>query len=152
MREIKFRAYQPHNSLHREPGIYEVDDLVFYGKETGGGGEAFLHVPDQESQSSEYFSDIRLMQYTGLKDKNGKEIYEGDIVSILYTDWPSQPESDTRTFDEYIESISHIGRIVFNPYYGWRVEDVGGIAHGEHGHIKVVGNIHENPELLEKKG
>lgn len=89
-------------------------------------------------------------RYTGLKGKNGVEVYESDIVRILYTDWASKSDDDQRTLDEYLDSISHIGKVVFNPYYGWRVEDVGGINHGEHGRIAVIGNIYENPELLEK--
>ena len=96
------------------------------------------------------------MQFTGLLDKNGKEIYEGDIVRILYTDWVSKSESDERTLQQYLIDIATIGVIEFNKdrfcvkikskkysdfYYS-------SIFAGQHGYIEVIGNIHENAGLL----
>lgn len=96
-----------------------------------------------------------LMQYTGLKDKNGVKILESDIVRILYTDWPSNPAPDNEGLEEYKRSISTIGKIIFK---GCRfciqfTEDgfTGSIHSGTHGEIEVIGNIHEHPELLEVK-
>ena len=95
-----------------------------------------------------------LMQYTGLKDKDGVDIYEGDIVKILYTDWPSQLDSHPElSHEEYLDSIA-LTRVVIWSVQGFYVSHkVDGYAEsmepGTRGYIKVIGNIYENPELLE---
>lgn len=82
-------------------------------------------------------NNTKIMQYTGLKDKNGKEIYEGDIVSLFYE--------------------TQISEVRFNSKYGcWEVKvqlsihSQGWDLLGNHlGESEVIGNIYENPELLE---
>ena len=141
-REIKFRAW-------------DVDKKIWLTED-----ETYKQVENQARWNPELGGHFVLMQFTGLTDKNSKEIYEGDIVRILYTDWASKAEDDPRTLEQYlIEDKCMVGKIVYNApkfeisfgigKYG--DEDFGNTNHGTHGWIEVIGNIYENPELLKEK-
>jgi len=103
---------------------------------------------------------LEVMQYTGLKDKNGKEIYEGDIVLIEDT-------YKERILDDGsgpIEPFNHLAPVVFeHAEFGVKIKDgadifcsgfwaFAGIEYetGQN-EFEVIGNIYENPELLEEK-
>ena len=80
---------------------------------------------------------IELMQSTGLHDKNGKEIFEGDIVKMA---------KDVYSEPTYYEIVRHRGG-------AYRLESN---QHGcelwlRHTNCEVIGNIYENPELLEEE-
>lgn len=85
-----------------------------------------------------------VMQFTGLHDKNGKEIYEGDVVIWKQASGGILPPNE----NSYICQIKW-GRV------GWDCEDVEPLKNGFHScftfassHIEIIGNIYSNPELL----
>lgn len=115
-REIKFRAWDKRYEV-----IEEVTDLEFFntGKGTLTTIEAFGNLRNSN------LSDVELMQYTGLKDQNYIEIYEGDIIEV---------DGETSVIK------SEPGGFIISGLPLVEVSNYG---------MKVIGNIHENPELLE---
>ena len=82
------------------------------------------------------FDDVNLMQYTGVKDKNGVEIYQGYITKDTYgTQIPM-----VVTWDDDCSGFRTLGKYDGEQYVGF-VKDS----------CEVVGNIYENPELLGRK-
>ena len=84
------------------------------------------------------YNEMELMQYTGLKDKNGKEIYEGDIVKMLREDNCFGEEDYEETF------------VIEQPEYYELSDKSSGGADGDRPikSMEVIGNIYENPELI----
>ena len=89
-------------------------------------------------------NDIKLMQYTGLKDKNGNEIYEGDICRWTDSEaFEGEIISDifvVRYSDEYLKWIGENNNSYDDDLYYFR----------DDGELELIGNIYETPELLEE--
>lgn len=124
MREIKFRAWHKGKKIMGEVlGIDILHKEIFFSNE------------DADCYEHTDFKDIELMQYTGLKDKNEKEIYEGDIVKLR----ANHGIGVVKYYDEW-------GAFVIE-YIKPRPLAVLGINYYKE-NIEILGNIYENPELL----
>jgi uncharacterized phage protein (TIGR01671 family) len=115
-RELKFRVYIP-----------DHEKLCYFN---------LTHFDYSDRYLSQHLYPVQ--QYTGLKDKNGVEIYEGDIVKA--------------TSDQY-KNENFVGKVIFDEgcFLTWiNKNDIRGVWSGED--IGVVGNIYETPELLNQLG
>lgn len=143
MREIKFRAY-----IKKQNKMVEITEMSFrkgwfeyYNYEKEQYEDYYCTDTDEILNSQE----IIIMQYAGIKDKNGKEIYEGDIVK-LYFGCRQMDQRETTANAEIVYCWNGYGsEIGFTGLYygGMRV------ALPCRDSIEVIGNIYENHELLE---
>ncbi|WP_105144540.1 YopX family protein [Streptococcus suis] len=123
----KFRAYNPATNDWYKPEEVFVSD-----------GNIYLDDDDFDELTQN--NDVTLMQSTGLFDKNGKEIFEGDVV--LQNGWKKVAVSfGTQEVEENFGDK----RIFqgFNLYLG------GGYPEAVMCEFEIIGNIYENPELME---
>jgi len=91
--------------------------------------------------SPEEAQDYELEEYTGLHDKNGKEICEGDIMRIVVDDIEVVREVEWNEDGFSLNLNDTFGPRAYWPYLG----------ECDYEHSEVIGNIHEHPELLEDK-
>ena len=136
MTEPKFRAWDKERQK-----MYEVDNIDFRKELIN------VFVPEDiasycSGNVERPFSKINLMQYTGLKDKNGVEIYEGDIAKAIQSD-------HYFTKDKPVQIYTSITIKIDTEVTGY--SQGGPDGETQFTDIEVVGNIHENPKLLEIK-
>jgi len=124
-REIKFRAWIDNELLSHE-------QLIDMDQETHA---MYTIVTNEEKEDG-----VSLMQYTGLKDTNGKDIYEGDVVDYL-GDIELVNSNVLRVIEYKNEEACFVARLPVG------VEGEEAVYLNEHD-FKVIGNIYDNPELV----
>ena len=145
MRKFKFRAWDTWQKIDEDMPTAMVEEThrvmiklngIVYNSEYG------------DDQPTRY----KIMQFTGLKDKNGVEIYEGDIIQIyaeqVRFDGSIQEFRSSVFFNDGSFSYTH------DDGYSYPLDAVcseSGIKHEGSHFCEVIGNIYENPQLLEQK-
>lgn len=138
MREIKFRAWDSYNGKmldNHEPLVW--NSVMPMASHMGSEPKNFI-----------------VMQFTGLTDCNGVDIYEGDIVEY-------KPYYNLGHFEDKLIGVVHWGEIgdsdgwSHGKHYEFAVggdslADVADSDYPNEAYCKVIGNIHQNPELLER--
>jgi uncharacterized phage protein (TIGR01671 family) len=131
MREIKFRAWdKSQNKMYQVRGInFDNEDL-------------WLKINETQIMGANLF-EVELMQYTGLKDKNGKEICQGDIVEC-------KCGNTGKTILRQVEYIGVSFCTKNGSFYNQKTKQREYCYIPLKPYVKVVGNIYENPELLKE--
>jgi len=129
MRPIKFRAWRLEKMIYPK----ELQEEFYFDFDNG-----VVRKTDDQILSNQFI----LMQFTGLLDKNGKEIYEGDIVKYQINFNPKK-------------KIFITGKIEFKDCSWIIVSRIKGVGENDEflnlvldDELEVIGNIYENPELL----
>ena len=120
MREIKFRAWDKINGMVYNPAFQVLS-----------AGQFEINRCFEQDYP-------KFMQYTGLKDKNGKEVYEGDIVK----DWENIDLYEVVWNRRY--ACFELNRLTFGNDTGQEIDNL-------HLDLEIIGNIYENKDLLEAK-
>lgn len=128
----KFRAYDG-GSLNR---MYQPDEVMV--------GDGNIWIIDEDSVAGDWIvnNDIHLMQSTGLKDKNGKEIFDGDILAF---------ETDDEVINVNVFWDEEHALFMFESKKYNEQEPLAELVENNTYPFEIIGNIYENPELLEDK-
>ena len=164
VREIKFRVWDKEDKVIRGWGwilenwsiLYDILTLKIY--------PPIFKDSVTSNQAYNKSWELTLMQYTGLKDKNGKEIYEGDIIKFTLPEWNLPTGYQNYDGDFELETVNERTIICevrirntrgAGMVYRKDVNDETVINLKNHWFKikktdKVIGNIHENPELIKE--
>lgn len=151
MRTIKFRAFDKKTNTIREVVRIDFDNDNF---------NYMLRTPTESAPKHwtlRKSDEVELMQHTGLKDKNGKEIYEGDILSTHRESYfHNYITGDEDAIDQDLKGLVVIiaskGACLKKPKYYCNLSGEDGTLNQYYNfsayRSEVIGNIHENPDLI----
>lgn len=134
MREIKFRAWLKEDKKMENVKTMDFTDKTIRCLKKNEFINAYL-------LRRVSFDDVELMQYTGLKDKNNKEIYEGDIIKYKFP------------YDIRLKHISPVKFLETEASFGIKdryENEIPLYAISANNYFEVIGNIYENKNLLEE--
>ncbi|MBD2704333.1 hypothetical protein IC229_27060 [Spirosoma sp. BT702] len=135
MRQLKFRAWTRFSSIYR---MDYLSGFFFYGTDSD---QIHLFLPNDGADFLVPSANVILMQFTGLVDSNGNDIYEGDIIAI----------DDKTTYKVYWDAENCYWAILskqgdeHGPYGGALIQNTG---YSRSRKRVVLGNIYQNPDLL----
>lgn len=130
-REIKFRAWITDHHTKKSFMFYQKDQYL----------QSFLQrcvFNSSDGREHEKYGNYQLLQFTGLKDKNGREIYEGDIIKYALDNM--EPETGQT---EYIEEVTFSDGM-------FCLENYTPVSIVNDWPCEIVGNVFETPELIER--
>ena len=134
MREIKFRAWLKEDKKMENVKTMDFTDKTIRCLKKNEFINAYL-------LRRVSFDDVELMQYTGLRDKNGKEIYEGDIIKYKFP------------YDIRLKHISPVKFLKTEASFGIKNRygnEIPLYTISANNYFEVIGNIYENKNLLEE--
>ncbi|EAC6337524.1 TPA: hypothetical protein LE261_002353 [Listeria monocytogenes] len=147
MRAIEFRGKRIDNGEWVYGNLMQFEDsatFIFADERKGASTLTYAHFIINNMHA---IDEKTIGQYTVLKDKNGKKIFEGDIVAFS--------EDDFHVFNSQVEYFSEDGYPAFDikvpSTYYFDSNVFSEVSMSGLYEIEVIGNIHENPELLEEK-
>lgn len=129
MKNLKFRAWDKRREDFRNDIFVDTNGNLYQFSKITGYGQAITYLDNEH---------IVLMQSTGFKDKNGKEIFEGDIVQYLDGEYSFTGVVENSVFGIYVES----------KYDNYNFEDFSD-ENTRKSDVTIIGNIYENKGLLE---